>query len=484
MKKLRILGISAVILGLLYGVVRAGEYTTNHYFYLPALGASGTTEKALYDDTLKATDAVIKANTAKEPAVSTDADTLVYHGDKTWGLVNLVDEITGYLPIGNIEDDSITDTKINAVSGSKVTGVVHTTGDETVTGKKTFDYTCELSDSDTTLLTEDEQIASKKYVDWKGSIEGNWTGSYPIVAADIATGAVTSTKILDETIAAGDIATNAVTTAKILDETITDSDLAANSVKTGQILDGTITDSDLAASSVKTGQILDGTITDSDLADGAVKTAKLADSAVNDTKVTTGISGSKINNVMHDTGAETMAGEKTWSDTQNFNDDTVFDSDYTHGLNAYVAPTADAQFAPKKYVDDQISALAVSVAVDTAIGTSNISTSSSTYADMTDMSVTDTFVAGNASITFNTVFETTTNSPGTITVQLMIDDVAVDTVANYIIVSHPQTVSQNYITYLSAASHTIKIRWKTSVADTQQNGATYRRKLNVISGMD
>ncbi|NDC56051.1 MAG: hypothetical protein EBZ69_04460, partial [Alphaproteobacteria bacterium] len=54
-------------------------------------------------------------------------------------------------------------------------------------------------------------------------------------AVTIATGAVTSAKILDATITAADVASDAVTTTKILDATITAADLANSSVTTGKI---------------------------------------------------------------------------------------------------------------------------------------------------------------------------------------------------------------------------------------------------------
>lgn len=66
------------------------------------------------------------------------------------------------------------------------------------------------------------------------------------------------------------------------------------------------------------------------------------------------------------TGTQTITGNKTFSGTNTFsgttafnsnatfNDNTTFDSAKIHGLNAYVAPTQDTQFVPKKYVDDRV----------------------------------------------------------------------------------------------------------------------------------
>ena len=66
-------------------------------------------------------------------------------------------------------------------------------------------------------------------------------------ALTIATGAVTSAKILDGTIATADIADGAVNSAKIADGTIVAADIATGAVDSAKILDGTIVDADVAA---------------------------------------------------------------------------------------------------------------------------------------------------------------------------------------------------------------------------------------------
>jgi len=106
-----------------------------------------------------------------------------------------------------------------------------------------------------------------------------------IVVGDLADGAVTSAKILDGTIATGDIADSAITSAKILDGTIVVGDLADGAVTSAKILDGTIVAGDLADSAVTSAKILDGTIVVGDLADNAVTSAKILQSHT--TKTTT-----------------------------------------------------------------------------------------------------------------------------------------------------------------------------------------------------
>ena len=67
---------------------------------------------------------------------------------------------------------------------------------------------------------------------------------------DVATGGITTTEILDGTIATADLANNSVTSAKIVDATIATADLANSSVTSAKIVDGTIVAADLANNSV------------------------------------------------------------------------------------------------------------------------------------------------------------------------------------------------------------------------------------------
>jgi hypothetical protein len=62
----------------------------------------------------------------------------------------------------------------------------------------------------------------------------------------LATGAVTTTNILDGTIVAADLAQGSVTTTNILNGTIAAADLATGAVTSTNILDGTIVAADMA----------------------------------------------------------------------------------------------------------------------------------------------------------------------------------------------------------------------------------------------
>lgn len=112
------------------------------------------------------------------------------------------------------------------------------------------------------------------------ALTGDVTSSAGAVATTIASGAVTSAKILDGTVAAADMAASSVVSASILDGTIAAADLAANSVASANIVDSTITAADMAADSVTTAKILDGTVAAADLATDSVTAAKILNGTI------------------------------------------------------------------------------------------------------------------------------------------------------------------------------------------------------------
>ena len=92
------------------------------------------------------------------------------------------------------------------------------------------------------------------------------------------TGTVTSTMILDGTIATADIADSAVTSAKIADGTIA----------TGDIADSAITGAKIATGAVGTVKIDDAAVTEVKIGTSAVTTTKVADSAITSAKIADG----------------------------------------------------------------------------------------------------------------------------------------------------------------------------------------------------
>ncbi|MEX1003549.1 MAG: hypothetical protein WDZ35_15630, partial [Crocinitomicaceae bacterium] len=92
------------------------------------------------------------------------------------------------------------------------------------------------------------------------------TVPYSFYTDDIADNAITTYKILNETILAEDIGTGSVETSEILDETILAEDIATGAVTTDEILDETILAEDIATGAVTTDEILNETILAEDIA--------------------------------------------------------------------------------------------------------------------------------------------------------------------------------------------------------------------------
>ncbi len=98
---------------------------------------------------------------------------------------------------------------------------------------------------------------------------------YSKISGDVADNRITSSKILDGTIATTDLGNSAVTSAKIADGSVAVADLASNSVNGTKIVDLGIGTADLADGSVTSDKIADGNIATADLANGAVTTTKI-----------------------------------------------------------------------------------------------------------------------------------------------------------------------------------------------------------------
>ncbi len=91
-----------------------------------------------------------------------------------------------------------------------------------------------------------------------------------IINEDVASGAIDSRTILNETIQAEDIATGAVETSEILNSTIINEDVASGAIDSRTILNETIQAEDIATDAVETSEILNSTIINEDIANSTI----------------------------------------------------------------------------------------------------------------------------------------------------------------------------------------------------------------------
>ncbi len=160
-------------------------------------------------------------------------------------------------------------------------------GDSAVTASKIADGAV------LTIKLADGSVTSMKILD--GTITASDLADGSIITIKIADGAVTTDKIADNSVTSAKIAdsavvtvklaNNSVTSEKIADGNITTDDIADNAVTTSKIVDDAVVTVKLADGSVTSAKILDGTITTVDLADGSLTTVKIADGAITTNKI-------------------------------------------------------------------------------------------------------------------------------------------------------------------------------------------------------
>ena len=174
--------------------------------------------------------------------------------------------------------------------------------------------------------------------------------SQPVLAERIDTGAITSAKILDETIATTDIADSAITTAKINADAVNGTKIADNSINSEHYVDGSIDTAHIADSQITSAKIADGTIVSGDIANNAVITDKLNNLAVTTAKIADGaITSAKLASGTVATGdiaADAITGAK-------IADDTINSEHYVDG-SIDTAHIADSQITSAKIADGTI----------------------------------------------------------------------------------------------------------------------------------
>ena len=96
---------------------------------------------------------------------------------------------------------------------------------------------------------------------------------------------VTSSHIVDGTIATADLANNSVTTDKIADGNVTTAKVADDAITTAKIADGSVTGAKFGSNTVTSSAIANNNIITSKIADGSVTTPKIDDNAVTTAKI-------------------------------------------------------------------------------------------------------------------------------------------------------------------------------------------------------
>ena len=191
-------------------------------------------------------------------------------------------------------------------------------------------------------------------------------------------------------------------------------------------------------------------------------------------------SGGKINNETADLAlAVLLAGDQTIAGIKTFSSLPVIPA----------LPLADADASSKKYVDDQIAAFLSSLAVNSVVGTSNVSTVSSSYSDLANITYNDpSFVGSNVLVLFKANLYLL--NPHLATLTLMIDGSVVDT--TNIRIRHDNQSAGTwtgdveallmYSGAVASGDRTFKVQWKVAGGTLQQKGAVTPRRMIIVRG--
>lgn len=275
------------------------------------------------------------------------------------------------------------------------------------------------------------------------------------IKTEIGTGSITSSKLADGAILTVKLANNNVTSAKILDGTITAVDLADGSIITVKVADGAITTSKIANGSVTSAKIADGNVTASKISDGAIVTVKLADGSVTSAKILDG---------------------------------TVIAQDLANS-SIITAKIADGAVTTSKIADYAVTNIKLAsgaIPFNATNGVSGLSTTSTSFVNMTGMSVKIT-LPRNSTVVIMFSAEAWAGSGGAFNlmyVRAMVNSTQANPVSDNIqfAASGPDyavSYAFNFYGDFTAGTYTVNIQWRSLSSTTSV--IVYMRSLIVFA---
>jgi molybdopterin-binding protein len=262
----------------------------------------------------------------------------------------------------------------------------------------------------------------------------------------------------------------AVGSDKIVDGAVITTKLADGSVSSAKILDGTLTAIDLADGSVITAKIANGAVTASKIADGSVNSSKIANSSI----ITSKIADNAIVTIKLADGSVTSA---------KILDGTIIAADLASG-SVTAIKIADGAITTEKIADGAVTnAKLASGAIPFSLtqATGVVSTTSTTFEDMPNMSVNITVTRNSTLlILFSTQAEVT--SGNYLYMRAMVNSTAAYPVSDYIFVTsntYWNAHSFNFYQSVTAGTYTVKMQWRTFLGSS--TGSIDERTLTVIA---
>lgn len=197
------------------------------------------------------------------------------------GIVYSKLNLTGSIQNGDIQANAITTSKV--ANGSITTSKM---ADSAISGLKLLTGAVSPKHMSTTGISSGQVLGfDGTNVVWttatanpSGAAGGDLTGTFP--NPSLATGSITSAKVLDGTLVDADISTTAaVAYSKLsLNNSIQNGDIVANAITTAKVANGTVTTSKMADSAISGLKILTNAVNNAHIGNGVILPAKLSTS--------------------------------------------------------------------------------------------------------------------------------------------------------------------------------------------------------------